>query len=395
MTLVSRIAFKWLSGSTPVRLLALVAIGSVTLATCSVLVTAAVTAGFQKDFQEKLQGLESAITLTMKDGDPEGVGLDPVSVGADRVTPFVEGRGVVQSEGRTFPVRIIGLAPNFRTPRGLTPLDRDEPYRWDGPVALVGSELAFDSGAIISKGRFLQVVVAGGRIGPTGELEASQGRVETVGTFQTGYYENDSSTILVPYDFGRRLLGPLAPRGLRVDVDDFTRADRVMQALAARPDLQGFKISSWSEGNRRMLGILKLERMGMTLLLGLVLIVASLGMVGLLLVQATHKVHGGAVLQALGMPVRDLLDIWRWQGGWIGSIGAALGMGLAAVILYRMKTSPMAMPGSYYLETVPVLWTPVVWIIVAVGTPLLGVLMASLLKNRFLNFSPAEVLRDE
>src|SRR5690606_36954355 len=104
------------------------------------------------------------------------------------------------------------------------------------------------------------------------------------------------------------------------DADDTERmVAKLQQALGSE-----YRIVDWRELNKSLFAALKLEKIVMFLVLGIVILVASFSIVGNLIMVVVEKGRQIALLKTLGASDRGVVLLFAIQGLMIGIIGTAL-----------------------------------------------------------------------
>ncbi len=117
-----------------------------------------------------------------------------------------------------------------------------------------------------------------------------------------------------------------------VRVDDRERA----QAISEEIDTMGYPASGWKETNPEIIQTLKLEGMSNAITLGLIIIIASFGIVSTLFMVVMEKTKEIGMLMAMGVSRRSIMMIFVMESGILGLLGAVLGVILGATLAIYM-----------------------------------------------------------
>jgi len=192
---------------------------------------------------------------------------------------------------------------------------------------------------------------------------------EVTGIFETGMYEYDNSYVFVALDKAQEFaaLGE-GVTGIEVKTTDRWAASVVAQRLS---DALGwpYRTVDWMEQNRSLFQALKLEKMGMGVILLLIVVVAAFNIVSTLIMVVTDKTREIGILKAMGLPAKSVRRIFLVQGVVIGAVGTTLGLIVGfggAYSLERYKFIPLD-PQIYFIDHLPVATQPVdvAWIVLA------------------------------
>jgi lipoprotein-releasing system permease protein len=175
------------------------------------------------------------------------------------------------------------------------------------------------------------------------------------GQFYTGMYEYDLKYVYVTLDSlqdfldrGDAVDGIEVRIGSPDDTDAYVR--RLQQVLG-----KNYRIQDWKELNRSLFSALKLEKIAMFLVLGIVILVASFSIVGNLIMVVVEKGREIALLKTLGASDASLMLVFAIQGVLIGLIGTALGVGTGLLACYLGKRFGIPLnPDVYYIDKMPV-----------------------------------------
>jgi lipoprotein-releasing system permease protein len=100
----------------------------------------------------------------------------------------------------------------------------------------------------------------------------------------------------------------------------------------------GYPASSWEETNPEILQTIRLESLSNDIMLGLIVVIASFGIVSTLFMVVMEKTREIGMLMAMGASRTSIMKIFLMESGIIGFIGAV--MGVAAGILISSIGGP-------------------------------------------------------
>ncbi len=210
------------------------------------------------------------------------------------------------------------------------------------PGIVIGQALARSLGASI--GDPISLMTPDGPLSPFGPMLGTR-RFEVVGIFALGLYEFDSAYGFVDLPTGQRLLGRDAPDFIEVRVDDMYDApevaDRIVQQLGT-----SYITQDWAQMNQSLFSALWLEKVAISITIGLIVMVAALNIVASLILLVMEKSRDIAILKTMGTPARSITWIFMLQGLIIGAVGTTVGAagGLAVSWLldtYKLIRVPM------------------------------------------------------
>ena len=364
-----------------------IALGGVTIGVTALVIVIAVMTGMQEDLQGKI--LEStAHVVVMEQGTslrlhdyPNVLEKIRATEGVTGAAPFVLSLvSVVRGEGAsryTQSADLYGIA--FDT-IGVPPtdmvrqiiegvLDLEPPESGLRPL-LMGSLLAARMQLFVGD----TVVVAALdnlKSDIFGGLVPTLRQFEITGTFTTGMYEYDIKHVYTSLEIAQELVGiedPNTVAGIGVHTTNPDIADEVAERV--RDALGGFPYwaESWKVTNRALFSALKLEKIAMSLILGLILVVAAFNIVSTLVMVVSDRRREIGILKAMGMTRGAILRVFVLQGAWIGVVGTLMGSVLGVVIALLIDRYDIIQipPDVYFVDSLPVsIYAPDVLKIVA------------------------------
>ena len=203
----------------------------------------------------------------------------------------------------------------------------------------------------------------------TGTFVPSVYELEVTGIAETGMYEYDDRYVYIDLALASEFAGlGESVTGIEVRTIDRWEASRIATELT---QMLGFpyRTVDWEEQNRSLFQALKLEKLGMGVILLLIVIVAAFNIVSTLTMVVTDKTREIGILRAMGMSAGSIRRIFFLQGVFIGAVGTALGVlvGLtAAISMDRYKLIALD-PAIYFIDHLPVMTSlaDVLWIVLA------------------------------
>jgi len=209
-------------------------------------------------------------------------------------------------------------------------------------------------------------------------------------------YEFDAAYGFVSLDFAERLLGKATPDLIEVRVNDITAAPQISRRVV--DELGSDYVSQdWSEINQTLFSALWLEKMAISIAIGLIVMVAALQIVASLILLVMEKSRDIAILKTMGTSSRRVMIIFMLQGLIIGitgtAVGALCGLGLCWVFdHYRLIRIPMDV---YQVAYVPFVVQPLDIAIVVVSAVVICFLATLYPSRQASRLDPVQALRFE
>jgi lipoprotein-releasing system permease protein len=409
------IAWRYLRsrrGSKLLSFISVIAIVGVVVGVSALIVVMGVMNGLQRDLREKiLIGSPDIRVLNfgsdMRIDDWQGVlrkvGAEPGVVAAG---PFVMTQCLVNA-GHTYMEggNVVGLPPQTRDVPEVTDIRKH---------ATIG-DFRFASSDGAGRGIVLGKLMAGrlnAFVGDTvtlvclgkGEMNAVTGqpvpltmRFEVTGVFDTGMYEYDNSYMYVSLPIAQELAGlGNGVTGIEVKTRNRWDAKEVGDRLEKMLDFPYRKVD-WQEQNKSLFQALKLEKLGMSLILLLIVLVAAFNIVSNLTMVVADKTREIGILKAMGMTSASVRRVFFAQGLVIGLVGTLLGvlLGIAASLALGKYQFIKLNPEIYFIDHLPVATEAadiLVTIVASVGIAALATLYPSMQAARLY---PIEAIRHE
>lgn len=263
------------------------------------------------------------------------------------------------------------------------------------PGIIVGDELARRLGLYV--GSRANLLSPAGQKGASGYSPRIR-PFEVVGIFKTGMFEYDSSLAFVSLEAARDVLGlpPGFLSGIEITVSDLFRADetaiRLAEALGAP-----FYVRTWMDMNANLFAALKLEKIGMFILLAMVVLIGSFSIVTSLVMLVMEKTRDIAVMMSMGATRGMIRRIFMLQGCIIGLVGTLLGYGFGLGLGWLLKRYRfIKLPENVYtLDHLPISITLSDVLIVGASAMLLCFLATLYPARQAARLEPAEALRYE
>jgi lipoprotein-releasing system permease protein len=414
-TLELHIAWRYLRsrrGSRLLSLISVIAIGGVIVGVSALILIIGVMNGLQKDLREKiLIGSPDVRVLTYGE-DLAMSGWDSVTSiakktpGVVAAAPFVHTQaGINAGSNYSEGVFVMGIVPSRKGVPEVTSIRRTatggdfffrDAHGGENGVVL-GGRLASRLNVVVADSVTL-ISLGSAKISPvTGTLAPNIRRYEVTGIFETGMYEYDNSYVIMALPAAQELaqLGR-AVTGIEVKTVDRWQAPRVARTLA---DTLGFpyRTEDWQQQNSSLFQALRLEKLGMTVILLLIVLVAAFNIVSTLTMVVTDKTREIGILKTMGMPARSIKRIFFAQGIVIGLVGTLTGLviGLiAAVAVDRYRLIPLD-PSVYFIDHLPIDTRPWDVALIVVASLAIAALATLYPARQAARLYPVEAIRHE
>lgn len=176
-----------------------------------------------------------------------------------------------------------------------------------------------------------------------------------------------------------------------VRVDDPDRA----QAISDRINTLGYPASSWMETNPEIIQTLRLEGTSNNIIMGLIIIIASFGIVSTLFMVVMEKTKEIGMLMAMGVSRRSIMMIFLMESGILGLLGAVLGVALGAGLAIQMGSFTYEMEVMAGITSIPLVVRIQDMVIIVLFTFLLNLIAGIYPASRASRLKPVEAIGRE
>ena len=324
-----------------ISLISLISAVGVMVGVMAVLIALALMTGLQGELRDRLVGSAAHVYvlkaggLTEPQKEVERLLAVPRVVGA---APIVQGKALVQVDtGEQGFVELKGIIPEQE--RTVTQIERamvsgkldalnappDEP-----PAIILGKDLAAQ--LHVKVGDRITVMTTKGTLTPAGTWFLPR-PFKVAGTFSLGLLEYDSGYAFVRLDVAQRVLGKDEPDFIELRVDDMFAAQRVADSITSQFGAE-YLAQDWADLNKSLFSALWLEKMAISITIGLIVMVAALNIAASLVLLVMEKNRDIAILKTIGTSAKSIRRIFVLQGLVIGVIGTSAGAVFGYAVIY-------------------------------------------------------------
>jgi lipoprotein-releasing system permease protein len=371
----------------------------------ALVIALALMTGLQGELRDKILGSNAHVyvwnTKGIHDYHAEAKKLEgiPHVVGA---APAILGKALASSGGAEAFITVKGIDPTLEPQvtdirRAMVggSLDALEapPDSEQAPGILLGKDLAAQLG--VGVGDSVSLLTPQGTLSPMGMIPRAR-RLRVAGLFNLGLYEFDSSWGFVSLNVAERLFDKDRVDLIQLRVDDIYRAPAVGKAITDRfgPD---YLTEDWAQMNGSLFSALWLEKMAISITIGLIVMVAALNIVASLILLVMEKHRDIAILKTMGAGARSVTAIFMMQGLIIGVVGTAIGASAGWAVSYVLdRYELIKVPlDVYQVSHVPFRVLPLDFTLVVVAAIVICFLATIYPSRQAAKLDPAQALRYE
>jgi lipoprotein-releasing system permease protein len=311
----------------------------------AVIIALALMTGLQEELRDRILGSQAHVYVFKAGGladyraEAARLGQLPHVAGA---APAILGKALITASREEAFITIKGIDPALEPM--VTDIGRSitkgslaalaQPRQGDQPDGIllgkdVAKQLAVDVGDSVT------VLTPQGTLSPFMGMVPRVRRLRVAGIFSLGFFEFDSTYGLVTIDVAKRLLDKETVDLIQLRVDDIWVAPQVANSIT--PTLgSAYAAQDWVDMNRSLFSALWLEKVAVSLAIGLIVMVAALNIVASLILLVMEKHRDIAILKTMGASAKSVTIIFMLQGVIIGTIGTVTGATAGYIISHLL-----------------------------------------------------------
>lgn len=389
-----------------ISIITLISVVGVMMGVMALIVVLSVMSGARAYMTSKILGVDAHLIISKYGGEfnnYEDILKDVKAVdGVVAVTPSIYDYVLLNtSSGISSPAALRGLdTESVGGVINIEPMIKDGTLasldnNYDGlPAIIIGKDLAKQIGVI--PGDVLTVTSPQGKLTPLGRT-ANNREYMVTGLFNSGYYEYDLSMVLVSLKEAQNLLGiENCVTKIEVRVNEAYQSHHIGESIE---NLLGYPywVQDWKERNKTLIAALKMEKIGMFIILTLIVLVGALNIVSSLVMVVMEKTRDVAILRAMGATKRSIMAIFMFQGMIVGIVGTLAGLISGLGICYLLdKYEFIQLPSEVYIfSSLPVRVETLDVVLVTITAFLLSFLATIYPSWHASRLNPVEALRYE
>jgi lipoprotein-releasing system permease protein len=389
-----------------ISLISAVSILGVGVGVMALIIALALMTGVQSELRDRIVGSTAHMYVWDRQGAFDDIAAAQKRLGIPGVVgvaPAIVGPGLLQAGRGTAKFCMLkgvdpALEPSVTNIRAAMTAGSIEALAHRPPEALDGIVLGQDIAQALGVrvGDTVDVSTAELTSTPAGMIPRRR-PLEVVGTFRFGFYEVDTQYGLVSLSTAEQMLGqPDGPDMMQVRLAHMDDAPALREQLQKQLGLR-YDVQDWTQLNQSLYSALWLEKLAISLTIGLIVMVAALNIVASLVLLVMEKTRDIAILRTMGAPARIVRQIFVLQGLTIGLVGTLGGAVLGLVVCFVADHFQLIkMPADVYqISYLPfrVQWGDVATVVVsAIAVCLIATVYPSRQASRI---DPAEALRNQ
>ncbi|QQQ18846.1 lipoprotein-releasing ABC transporter permease subunit [Brevundimonas vitis] len=397
-----------------IALIAIISYVAISLAVMALITVMSIMAGFRSELLSRMLSFNGHMyvqgqVLNATDREQALARIADVP-GVVSVTPLIEAQSLVRGGGQTTGAIVRGLRPGDLDSMSFVNDSLTDEARatfgqgaYGGDRILIGKALASQLG--LGVGAPITLYSPTGADSAFGNLGGLEKTYVVGGVFSSGTADFDRGFIFMPLEQAQLFYGK---EGMWDVIEvKVAEPDRVADNLAPVREAagRGSVVSDWRDRLAAFWGALKIERVAMSIILGLVVAIAALNIISGIVMLVKNKTRDIAILRTVGASQGSMLRVFFVAGATIGIAGTATGLILGLLFclnigsiqhfleaLFRVQ---LFNADVYMLDAVPALVDPVDVFWVAAWSLFMSCVAGLLPSWQAAKLDPVEALRYE
>jgi lipoprotein-releasing system permease protein len=261
--------------------------------------------------------------------------------GVIQAAPLVEAQALVQGRGQTSGAIVRGMTPaDVRATKFIADNIKSGSLQgfgdgdYGGDLILVGDRLAASMG--VGPGDTLTLTSPSGAETAFGSAPVSKA-FTVAGTFSVGMSQYDESFIYMPLAQAQLFFGRgTSADQIEIKLDDPDRSAELLPQVQNAVGADGV-VTDWRNQEQAYFNALEVERTTMTLIMGLLVLIAAANIISCLIMLVKNKSRDIAVLRTLGAGQGAILRIFFLSGSAIGALGTLAGLALGILFCLNIQ----------------------------------------------------------
>ncbi len=213
------------------------------------------------------------------------------------------------------------------------------------------------------------------------------------GSFETGVYDYDLNLVFTPFSAFSQKFTP-NNYSLEIKLKDPFKSQEIKSRLISHLGF-GVNIFDWQEWNRNLFAALKMEKLGLFVVLTLMVIVSLFTIIAAMIMLVSEKKMDIAIMRAIGVSSESILKIFFYCGLILSLIGVFIGLILGSFLCLLLSHYPVIkLPSEVYpVEYMPVKLEFIDVFLISIVAIFISILACLYPAKKASEIVPAEILR--
>lgn len=234
------------------------------------------------------------------------------------------------------------------------------------------------------------------RMTPLGEIPRVK-RFKIIGFYESGLMGYDEIFSLIDMEVAQKIFrmnGKIS--GLTISLNDENKAELYRAELEEKIGFP-YNFTTWMQQNKNMFATFQLEKMALSIILTLIILISSFLIASLLVMMVIEKTKDIAILKAMGAKDSSIRKIFVLQGSIIGFTGTIIGEILGLLVCWVISRFDIIdIPAGVYVgNRIPMLVETWQIVLIAVGSFLICFFVTIIPSQKASKLDPVEGMRNE
>ena len=336
---------------------------AISIGIAAVIIVLSVMNGFESEIHQRILQLNSHITISIKESASDSDDLIERLRQIDeikKISQDYQAKGLIESNKKTSAVMVKSFNAKLQMD---DPTERIKSNSIDRSELIIGEGLAQSMNLILGDRISLTIP----SISRKGKVSFSNNQTfEIKEILVYGLRQYDASLILINEEDAYELVkSNQFAKKISIDLFDIYQAKRISTMLKVMLDGEDYRISDWTVDNSVLFSAINIEKMTMSSLLFLIVIIAMFNVIVMLSMSIDSKKKEIAVLKTIGFNSLDISHIFFFQGmlnvltgiffGCLFGIITLLNLDQLERVLDYLFNLNLFPSGLYYIDSMPYL----------------------------------------
>jgi len=318
-----------------VATIAIISFVGIMLAVAVLISVMSIMAGFRNELLDRMLSFNGHMYVqgqVLQSPDRDAAVARIASVrGVESVTPLIESQSLVRAAGQTTGAIVRGIRPDDLDSMTYVFDSLSDAARgsfgqgaYGGDNIIIGKALA--EGLGLRVGDPVTLYSPTGAPSALGNLGGLEKTYRVGGVFTSGTADFDRAFIFMPLEQAQLFFGKEGVWDvIELKVDEPDRVGELIQPVRAASGDSAI-VSDWRDRLAAFWGALKVERVAMSIILGMVVLIAALNIISSIVMLVKNKTRDIAILRTIGASRMSMLRVFFIAGATIGVAGAVTGL---------------------------------------------------------------------
>lgn len=367
------------------------------------ILTISILNGFEQEIKTKLLGFDSHIRLRLlyRDSMDSTMAIRSELEKMPEVecfVPYIHGAAMIRNGAETDGIIVEGIAESdIRRTLAVEKFIKKGELRFDLPDdragIMLGEKLAKQLDVDIGQKVYLFVLQPGADF-------IKRPRIATftvTGLYDSGIADYDDIFIYTSLTAAQELFNlDHKFSGYQIRLKDSGQVNKVAKYINSTLGYP-YNALSWNDLHANLFEWLRVQRIPILLIFGLIAVVAIFNIVSSLMMIVIEKTRDIGVLKSMGLNNRQVTRIFLYEGFWIGIVGTLTGFSLSLILAYiQNRFHLISIPADvYFMSSLPVLLN--IWNFLVIGLMAIACAVVATLYPSYkaVKLTPGEATRYE